>query len=69
MKVPVLQNILSANDQIAARNRGLLDEKKVLAINVMSSPGLARRPSFWRLLEDSKPQSGWGYRGRYSLHN
>jgi hydrogenase nickel incorporation protein HypB len=42
MKVPVLQNILSANDQIAARNKGLLDKNKVLAINVMSSPGAGK---------------------------
>lgn len=42
MKVPVLQNILSANDQIAAQNKALLDKNKVLAINVMSSPGAGK---------------------------
>jgi hydrogenase nickel incorporation protein HypB len=42
MKVTVLQNIMSANDQIAARNQELLDKNKVLAINVMSSPGAGK---------------------------
>lgn len=39
MKVTVLQNILNANDQIAARNQELLEKNKVLALNIMSSPG------------------------------
>lgn len=39
MEIKVVQNILSANDQIAARNRQLLDSHKVFVINLMSSPG------------------------------
>jgi hydrogenase nickel incorporation protein HypB len=39
MKIPVLQNILSANDAIARRNRERLEEHGILAINIMSSPG------------------------------
>ncbi len=42
MKVTVLQNILSANDQIAARNNELLNKHKVIGINVMSSPGAGK---------------------------
>jgi hydrogenase nickel incorporation protein HypB len=42
MKVTVLQNIMSANDQIAAHNKELLEKNKVLAINVMSSPGAGK---------------------------
>ena len=38
----MLQNILDANDQIANRNRQLLDKNKVLAINIMSSPGAGK---------------------------
>lgn len=37
MKVTVLQNIMNANDQIAALNRELLDKNKVLVINILSS--------------------------------
>ena len=39
MEIPVLRNILSANDAIARRNRERLDKQGILAINIMSSPG------------------------------
>jgi hydrogenase nickel incorporation protein HypB len=39
MRVTVLQDIMSANDQIAAKNLEVLNKYDVLAINVMSSPG------------------------------
>lgn len=42
MKIKVLQNILNANDQIAARNQELLTRNKVLAVNIMSSPGAGK---------------------------
>jgi len=42
MKVKVLQNILDANDQIADKNRQVLDRERVLAINIMSSPGAGK---------------------------
>lgn len=42
MDIKVLKDILSANDQIAERNRALLEEKQVFAINVMSSPGAGK---------------------------
>jgi hydrogenase nickel incorporation protein HypB len=42
MKVTVLQDIMNVNDQIAARNTELLEKNKVLAINVMSSPGAGK---------------------------
>lgn len=42
MKVKVLQNVLGANDAIAARNRELLDRHRVLAVDVMSSPGAGK---------------------------
>jgi hydrogenase nickel incorporation protein HypB len=39
MKVKVLQDIMSANDRIAAENREIFNNNKTLAINIMSSPG------------------------------
>ena len=42
MKVKVLKNILDANDQMANRNRQLLDKAGVLAINIMASPGAGK---------------------------
>jgi hydrogenase nickel incorporation protein HypB len=42
MEIKVLKDILGANEQIAERNRRLLDSKGILAINVMSSPGAGK---------------------------
>jgi hydrogenase nickel incorporation protein HypB len=41
-KIEVIQNILEANETIARRNQQLLDEHKVFAINIMSSPGAGK---------------------------
>lgn len=40
--VEVLQDLLAANDRVAAHNRGHFDEYGVLAINLMSSPGAGK---------------------------
>ncbi len=42
MKIPVVKNVLDANDRIAAENRALLDKHKVYMINLMSSPGAGK---------------------------
>jgi len=42
MEVKVLKNILSANDELAERNRQLLEGKGVFAVNIMSSPGAGK---------------------------
>jgi len=41
-KIEVVQNILEANEFIAAQNQRLLDKHKIFAINVMSSPGAGK---------------------------
>jgi len=40
--VDVLQDLLAANDRVAAHNREHFDEHGVLAINLMSSPGAGK---------------------------
>ncbi len=40
--VPIIQDILSANDQIAAQTRKVLDKKSIFAINIMASPGAGK---------------------------
>lgn len=40
--VPVVEEILSANDSLAMQNRALLDEAGVLGMNVMASPGAGK---------------------------
>jgi len=42
MKIKVLKDILGANEQIAERNRQLLDDKGIFAVNLMSSPGAGK---------------------------
>ena len=42
MKIKVLKDILSANEQLAQRNQQLLDNKGVFAVNLMSSPGAGK---------------------------
>jgi len=41
-KIEVIQNILEANDSIAAQNQQLLNQNGVFAINIMSAPGAGK---------------------------
>ena len=54
-RVPIVENILNANDDLAARNQALLDEKGILGINVLASPGSGKTSVILRtisLLQD-----------------
>jgi hydrogenase nickel incorporation protein HypB len=42
MKIKVLKDILSANEQIAHKNRELLEKNRVFAVNIMASPGAGK---------------------------
>jgi len=42
MEIKVLKNILSANEQLAEKNRALLDKNNVFTINIMASPGAGK---------------------------
>jgi hydrogenase nickel incorporation protein HypB len=42
MKIPVVKEILSANDQVAAQNRNIFIEQKILTLNLMASPGAGK---------------------------
>jgi len=42
MEIKVLKDILSANEQIAEKNRQLLDSNGVFAVNIMASPGAGK---------------------------
>lgn len=41
-RVPIVERILSANDQIATENRANLDKHHILSINIMASPGAGK---------------------------
>jgi hydrogenase nickel incorporation protein HypB len=42
MKIPVVKEILSANDQVAHENRAVFDAAGVFVLNLMSSPGAGK---------------------------
>jgi hydrogenase nickel incorporation protein HypB len=41
-RIPVVENILSANERIANQNRQLLEDARVFSINMMASPGAGK---------------------------
>jgi hydrogenase nickel incorporation protein HypB len=51
VKVPVVEQIMSANDQLAEANRARLDQAGVLALNIMASPGAGKTSLITRTVE------------------
>ena len=56
MKVPVVQDILNANDQLALQNRQLLDEHGICVINLMASPGSGKTSLILRTIDALREQ-------------
>ena len=50
-RITVVENILSANDELAVRNREAFDRAGVLALNLMASPGAGKTSLILRTLE------------------
>jgi hydrogenase nickel incorporation protein HypB len=50
-ELPVIEEILSANDLVAAENQRLLDEHGVVGVNVMASPGAGKTSLILRTIE------------------
>lgn len=42
LNIPIVENILSANDRLADENRARIDAKGVFSINLMASPGAGK---------------------------
>jgi len=57
MEIKVLQDILSANDRIARRNRERLDKHGILTINVMSSPGAGKTSLILQTISNLKQEA------------
>jgi hydrogenase nickel incorporation protein HypB len=59
MKIPVVKEILSANDQVATENRAAFDQAGVFVLNLMASPGAGKTSlilaTVARLPEDVRP--------------
>lgn len=50
-RIPVVERIMGANDDLAAQNRRLLDAHHVHAINIMASPGAGKTSLILRTIE------------------
>jgi hydrogenase nickel incorporation protein HypB len=55
-RITVVENILEANERIAAQNQQSLDDAAVLAINLMASPGAGKTSLIERTLEELRHQ-------------
>lgn len=49
--IPIVQNILNVNDELAAQNKKLLDSKNIRALNIMASPGSGKTSLILRTIE------------------
>jgi len=49
--IPVIENIMNANDQLAAANRALLDTRAVFGVNILASPGAGKTSLILRTIE------------------
>ncbi len=56
MEIKLVENVLGANDAIAAENRALFAERGVLVVNVMSSPGSGKTRLLERTLAKLPPE-------------
>lgn len=56
MDIPVVRNVLEANDRIAARLRADFAARGVLALNLISSPGSGKTSLLERTLRDLAPE-------------
>ncbi len=60
MEIKILKDILSANEQTAERNRQLLDNKGVFAVNLMASPGAGKTSLILETIKRLKGKTGIG---------
>ena len=60
MEIKVLKDILGANEQIAVRNRELLDKNNVFAVNLMSSPGAGKTSLILATIKELKQKTKIG---------
>ena len=55
-KVPIVKNILSANDQVSISNQKILEENGIFAINIMASPGAGKTSFILQTIKALSPQ-------------
>ena len=60
MKVPIVRNILEANDRIADQNREMFHQNHVFVLNLMSSPGAGKTTLLERTIDHLKDKLRMG---------
>lgn len=60
MKIPVVRDILEANERIARQNRELFNENNLLVINLMSAPGAGKTSLLERSIDALKDEISMG---------
>jgi hydrogenase nickel incorporation protein HypB len=60
MEIKVVKDILDANERLAQRNRKLLDDNKLFAVNLMSSPGAGKTSLILQTLKHLKEKTKIG---------
>ncbi len=58
IKVPVVRNILQANDRLASENRRRFDEAGIFVVNLMSSPGAGKTSLLERTIDSLAGRMG-----------
>lgn len=56
MEIPVVRNVLDANNAVAERNRALFDARGVFVLNMMSAPGSGKTAILVKSLERLLPE-------------
>lgn len=56
MEIPVIRNVLEANDKMAAQLRDIFATRGILALNLISSPGAGKTSLLERTLTDLAPE-------------
>jgi len=59
-EIKVLKDILSTNNQVAEQNRRLFADRRIMAVNVMSSPGAGKTTLIMRTVEALKGKARIG---------
>lgn len=57
--IQVQEDILSANNLVAARNRGYFEGRDIFALNLMSSPGAGKTTLLEKTIQDLSPGLVW----------
>ena len=59
MEIPVIRNVLEANEKLSARLKEHFARHGILTLNLISSPGAGKTSLLERTLRNFPPSSAW----------